>query len=53
MSSAENEQIKSYEVNAAAHVKGIKNEDVVKYYSSWSEKYEQVNLSFKNSSYDI
>jgi len=41
MSSAENEQIKSYEVNAAVHTKGIKNEDVVKYYSTWSEKYEQ------------
>ena len=35
-------QVSNYAVNAGAHKKGMKNEEVVDYYSSWSQKYDEV-----------
>jgi ubiquinone/menaquinone biosynthesis C-methylase UbiE len=37
----DDKQASNYAVNAGAHVPGIKNEDVVDYYSKWSENYDQ------------
>ena len=35
-------QVDSYLINAKAHTPGIKNQDVIQYYTEWSKNYDQV-----------
>jgi hypothetical protein len=40
-----NQQVDKYLTNAAAHIPGINNESVIKYYDEWAGKYDSVILN--------